>query len=130
MTDTLSKALRDLGDRAENSEIAFFGGSFTAIDREYMLELLNAAKPFVSSFAGIRISTRPDYIDNWVLSLLKEYGVTSVELGAQSMDNSVLELKGRHDPAIIHRARVVVDSVTALAIADLLAQRYGTDWLA
>ena len=44
-------------------------------------------------------------------------------------ENSVLELKGRHDPAIIHRARVVVDSVTALAIADLLAQRYGTDWL-
>lgn len=45
-------------------------------------------------------------------------------------ENSVLELKGRHDPAIIHRARVVVDSVTALALADLLATRYGTDWLA
>ena len=45
-------------------------------------------------------------------------------------ENSVLELKGRHDPAVIHRARVVVDSVTALAVADLLAQRYGTDWLA
>ena len=44
-------------------------------------------------------------------------------------ENSVLELKGRHDPAIIHRARVVVDSVTALALADLLAMRYGTDWL-
>jgi len=44
--------------------------------------------------------------------------------------NATLELKGRHDPAIIHRARVVVDSVTALALADLLAQRYGTDWLA
>ena len=43
-------------------------------------------------------------------------------------ENAVLELKGRHDPAIIHRARVVVDSVAALAIADLLAQRYGTDW--
>ena len=44
-------------------------------------------------------------------------------------ENSVLELKGRHDPAIIHRARVVVDSVTALAIADLLAMRFGTDWM-
>ena len=43
--------------------------------------------------------------------------------------DAVLELKGRHDPAIIHRARVVVDSVTALVLADLLAQRYGTDWL-
>jgi len=43
--------------------------------------------------------------------------------------DAVLELKGRHDPAIIHRARVVVDSVAALAIADLLVTRYGTDWL-
>ena len=44
-------------------------------------------------------------------------------------EDAVLELKGRHDPAIIHRARIVVDSVTALAAADLLAMRYGTDWL-
>ena len=44
--------------------------------------------------------------------------------------DAVLELKGRHDPAIIHRARVVVDSVTALALADLLVTRFGTDWLA
>ena len=44
-------------------------------------------------------------------------------------ENAVLEIKGRHDPAIIHRARVVVDSVTALVLADMLAQRYGTDWL-
>ncbi len=43
--------------------------------------------------------------------------------------DAVLEIKGRHDPAIIHRARVVVDSVTAIVLADLLAQRYGTDWL-
>lgn len=43
--------------------------------------------------------------------------------------NAVLEIKGRHDPAIIHRARVVVDSMTALVVADMLAQRYGTDWL-
>ena len=44
-------------------------------------------------------------------------------------EEAVLELKGRHDPAVIHRARVVVDSVTALAIADLLTQRFGTDWM-
>ncbi len=43
--------------------------------------------------------------------------------------NTTLEIKGRHDPAIIHRARIVVDSVTALVLADLLTQRYGTDWL-
>ena len=44
-------------------------------------------------------------------------------------ENAVLELKGRHDPCIVHRARAVVDSVTAIALADLLCTRFGTDWL-
>ncbi len=44
-------------------------------------------------------------------------------------ENAYLEIEGRHDPAIIHRARVVVDSVTAITLCDLLAKRYGTDWL-
>lgn len=73
-------------------EIAFFGGSFTAIKREYMLSLLAAAAPYVKngSVKGIRVSTRPDCIDSEVLNILKEYGVTSIELGAQSMDDEVL----------------------------------------
>ena len=45
-------------------------------------------------------------------------------------EETVLSIKGRHDPAIVHRARVVVDSVTSLALCDLLTQRFGTDWLA
>lgn len=44
-------------------------------------------------------------------------------------ENAVLELIGRHDPTIVHRARVVVDCVTALVLSDMLAGRYGTDWL-
>ena len=78
-------------------EIAFFGGSFTAIDRGYMLELLNAAYAYVEngSVKGIRISTRPDCIDREVLTLLKEKGVTAIELGAQSMNDEVLEANFR-----------------------------------
>ena len=45
-------------------------------------------------------------------------------------ENAPLTLEGRHDPAIVHRAAVVADSVTALALCDLLALRFGTDWLA
>ena len=73
-------------------EIAFFGGSFTAIDREYMLSLLAAAKPYIESgkVKGIRCSTRPDCIDSEVLETLKANGVTAIELGAQSMDDEVL----------------------------------------
>ena len=45
-------------------------------------------------------------------------------------ENATLALEGRHDPVIVHRAAVVVDSVTALVLCDLLALRFGTDWLA
>ena len=44
--------------------------------------------------------------------------------------NTDIEIKGRHDPCIVHRARAVVDAVTALTVADMLSVRYGTDWLA
>ncbi len=75
----------------KNSEIAFFGGSFTAIDRNEMISFLEAAKPYTGTyFGGIRISTRPDCIDREVLEILKEYNVTAIELGAQSMDDEVL----------------------------------------
>lgn len=78
-------------------EIAFFGGSFTAIKREYMLELLDSASKYVKNgiVSGIRVSTRPDYIDKDILSLLKSYGVTAIELGAQSMVDSVLQANNR-----------------------------------
>ena len=76
----------------ENTEIAFFGGSFTAIRRDYMVALLEVANEFVGEgkFSGIRLSTRPDYIDDEVLSILKHYNVTAIELGAQSLDDEVL----------------------------------------
>ncbi len=81
----------------ENTEIAFFGGSFTAIPREYMTELLDAAQDFIGEgkFKGIRISTRPDCIDVPVLNYLKNSGVTAIELGAQSMCDHVLEANER-----------------------------------
>lgn len=81
----------------ENTEIAFFGGSFTAIPRAYMTELLEAAYSFVGEgkFKGIRLSTRPDCIDREVLTILRKYGVTSIELGAQSMSNKVLKANQR-----------------------------------
>lgn len=85
-----------LGD----TQIAFFGGSFTAIDRGYMISLLEAAGEFLGKsssegFSGIRISTRPDCIDEEILGILKSYGVTAIELGAQSMSDDVLAANGR-----------------------------------
>ena len=78
-------------------EIAFFGGSFTAIDREYMVTLLDRAKMYIDKglFAGIRVSTRPDCINEEILDILKFYGVTSIELGCQSMSDEVLRMNNR-----------------------------------
>ena len=94
---TLKKAARELHGFSEKAEIAFFGGSFTMIPRELMLSLLAPAKKWIDrkAFSGIRISTRPDAIDEEVLSVLKEYGVTFIELGAQSCNNAVLEKNRR-----------------------------------
>lgn len=60
-----------------------------------MLSLLNATKGYIDKFKGIRISTRPDCIDNEILEILKSYNVTSIELGAQSMDDVVLNANNR-----------------------------------
>ena len=73
-------------------EIAFFGGSFTGIDRTLMTDLLDMAQTYVKSgrISGIRMSTRPDYIDEEVLRILSRYTIAAVELGIQSMDDGVL----------------------------------------
>lgn len=60
-----------------------------------MLSLLDATVPYIDRFKGIRISTRPDCIDEEILNLLKSYRVTSIELGAQSMDDTVLSANDR-----------------------------------
>lgn len=79
------------------SEIAFFGGSFTAIPKDEMISYLEAVQPFLceKGFSGIRISTRPDALPEETLVLMKKYGVTSIELGAQSMSDKVLEMNRR-----------------------------------
>ncbi len=78
-------------------ELAFYGGSFTAVRRELQRELLAAAAPYLAdgTVRSIRLSTRPDAVDADTLAFLKERGVRTVELGAQSMDDGVLAASGR-----------------------------------
>lgn len=79
----------------ENTEIAFFGGSFTGIPMEQQKSYLELAGKYQKYFHGIRLSTRPDYINQTVLELLSHYGVTTIELGVQSMVDVVLEKNKR-----------------------------------
>ncbi len=91
-------------------EIAFFGGSFTAIPRPQMEALLRVALPYLKAgkVSGIRISTRPDAIDPEICDLLSAYGVTTVELGIQSMDDAVLERCNRGHSAAHSRAAIAL----------------------
>lgn len=103
--ETVEAALRSLGPRARDAEIAFFGGSFTAIPRSDMLFLLRSVQEYLALFRGIRISTRPDAVSEEILSLLRAFGVTAIELGAQSMDDRVLSLNRRgHSAEDVRRA--------------------------
>ncbi len=94
-------------------EIAFFGGSFTGIDRTLMIELLKIAYSYIKDgrVNSIRCSTRPDYIDEEVLSILKRYGVKTVELGLQSCSDKVLKItkRGHNFEAERKACKLIVD---------------------
>jgi len=76
----------------QQAEIAFFGGSFTGIDKSMMISYLEAAEKLVCRYGlyGIRMSTRPDYINEEILNILSDYKVKTIELGVQSMNDDVL----------------------------------------
>lgn len=116
------------GNSPEATEIAFFGGSFTAIPRDYMISLLEAAKPFVEngSFSGIRISTRPDAIDEEILGILKGYRVKAIELGAQSTDDAVLikNNRGHNRSDIINASRLIRENGFSLGL-QMMTGLYG-----
>lgn len=97
----ITEALKTVSDTDE-VEIAFFGGSFTGIDRELMIYLLDTAQKYVNmgKVDSIRLSTRPDYINDEILTLLSRYAVKTVELGLQSMDDEVLSASKRGHTAL------------------------------
>lgn len=97
VTETISKCIATLPKDNRVVEAAFFGGSFTGIPIEEQSSLLEAAYRFKEKglIDGIRVSTRPDYISVEILENLKSYGVTTIELGVQSMDDGVLKAANR-----------------------------------
>lgn len=100
-------ALKEVADTVEaclatwkgsgEKEIAFYGGSFTALPEKVQADYLGAAYGYVSEgrVDSVRVSTRPDRVDAPAVERLKSYGVGTVELGAQSMSDEVLKASGR-----------------------------------
>lgn len=112
-------------------EAAFFGGSFTGIPIEEQNALLSAAKEFLDTGAidGIRLSTRPDYISEEILDNLMRFGVTTIELGVQSLDDGVLEASGRgHTKAdVIKAVNLIKEYPITLGIQMMTGLPYDTD---
>jgi histone acetyltransferase (RNA polymerase elongator complex component) len=84
-------------DNRQPVQIAFFGGNFLGLKRKKIKSLLELAVEFVrdGQVDSIRCSTRPDTINERSLDMIKDYPVSTVELGVQSMDDHVLALTGR-----------------------------------
>jgi len=98
----------------DETEIAFFGGSFTGIDRGDMIYLLDTAQKYVDDgrVESIRLSTRPDYIDNEILDILAHYSVKTIELGIQSLPNEVLRVceRGHSAECAINACKMVKEA--------------------
>lgn len=99
--DSIKKQIEDylsyFKDKESEKEIAFYGGSFTGLPEETMLFYLKIADDYKKKgiIDRIRLSTRPDYINNSILETLKEYHVDTIELGIQSFDQEVLDANER-----------------------------------
>ncbi len=126
LRDTVEEALGTLGEN--KVEIAFFGGSFTGIERERMVALLEAASGYIGDkITGIRLSTRPDYIDGEICRILKSYGVTAVELGIQSVSDRVLECNKRgHTAYVSEKACYLVRENGFLLTGQMMCGLYGS----
>ncbi|MGH4119962.1 elongator complex protein 3 [Clostridium sp.] len=99
---TINEYLKTITNKDALIEVSFFGGTFTAIKMEKQIELLTVAKKFKDNnkIKFIRLSTRPDYIDDNILLNLKKYSVDIIELGVQSLDTEVLLKSGRGHTAV------------------------------
>lgn len=104
----------------EGHTIAFFGGSFTGIGNSLVKEYLALAEGYVDNkkIKGIRLSTRPDYINDEILDILSEYSVTNIELGAQSLDEDVLKAsrRGHSSKDVINAAKKITEQGITLGL--------------
>lgn len=112
--DTIEEYLASFPKGKKHVEIGFFGGNFTGIPLDEQEQYLEVANSYFEEgkVQGIRLSTRPDYIDEVRLNLLKKYGVTTIELGAQSADDDVLcqSARGHTSEDVVQASRMITSA--------------------
>lgn len=113
-TADIQRQLTEFADRLPRAlpkQVAFYGGSFTAIAEQQQLELLEYAQAQAEKYniVSLRVSTRPDCIDERALKLLKDHKVEVIELGVQSLDDAVLTAAQRgHTAAVVAPAAALI----------------------
>lgn len=114
MPRTVRRFLKTIPRQGVTREVAFFGGTFTALPTATQKRYLSAVAPFIAKglIDGIRISTRPDAVDQSILDTLKRYHVTTVELGVQSLADDVLRAADRGYTAaqVVKASRLILDN--------------------
>jgi len=126
-----SKHTENCDYKSRPIELAFYGGSFTALSVSLQESLLSAAQKFIASNPQntIRVSTRPDCIDFDIVNRLKRFGVKTIELGAQSMCDAVLEMSGRgHCASDVRAASEVIRASGLDLILQMMTGLPGDSW--
>ncbi|HJN06919.1 MAG TPA: radical SAM protein [Bacteroidales bacterium] len=112
--NTIEVYLKTFKSKKRIVEVGFFGGSFTGIPIDEQLYYLEIIKPFINAgtIQGIRLSTRPDYINDGILKMLYQNHVTTIELGAQSFDDDVLQksFRGHTANQIEIASKMIIDT--------------------
>ncbi|WP_297404473.1 elongator complex protein 3 [uncultured Cetobacterium sp.] len=110
--------------KKSKKEVAFFGGTFTGISFDLQKKYLEVVNKYIklNLIDGIRLSTRPDYIDKKIIDLLVEFNVTTVELGVQSLDENVLKQSHRFYPVekVYEASKMIKDAGIQLGIQLML----------
>ena len=112
-------------------EVAFFGGTFTGIPIEKQIEYLNAVETYVKEkkIDGIRLSTRPDYINENIMKNLSNYTINVIELGIQSFDEKVLNYSKRYyTKNTIYNAIVIIRKKKILLGLQMMPGLYGASY--
>lgn len=124
----ISDSLKTVEENSE-IEVAFFGGSFTGLEKDLQKGFLSVANEFFPKISGIRLSTRADYIDEEIIGILKEYNVSAIELGVQSTDEDVLEknLRGHGFDTVRGAAKLISDNGFELGLQMMIGM-YGSNF--
>ena len=108
----IEEHLATIDDKNSIVEIAFFGGNFTGLSLEDQEAYLSSVMPYINDgrVRSIRLSTRPDYITQENLDLLKKYSVETIELGVQTLDDEILKnIKRGYTSADVKSAIVLIN---------------------